>query len=182
MLRYSFCYCCCFKLLSPGYVVWCLTLFWGNSQSWFFFKYYLCFLLSSLGITITHDLRVLQLSHSPCIFCSVIFHLWSLCFLISQILLKYSLAQKDYSLMSSLLISLSKVFFISVIDCDFCLSSSISFCSFLGFPSSAYIAHLLLHTVYFSIRVLSILAIILNSKSCNSNILAIFGSVPALCL
>ena len=153
----------------PNSVVWCLPLTWGKFSATF--SNIFCFFLSLL-------LLVFPL-HICYTFCScpnvlgyfVLFYinLCSYCFSLFEVSIEISSSSEILSsAMSSLLIRPSKGFFISV---TVFLTSSISFWLLL----SASITHLFFNAIYF-IRILSILIIVLNSWSDNSNIPGMSGS------
>lgn len=65
----------------PESVVQCLTLIWGGIFSNYCFENcFLSFLSFPSGISITHVLHLLQLSHSSWMVCSSVFSLFSICF------------------------------------------------------------------------------------------------------
>ena len=76
----------------PGFVIWCLTLIWGNSESFFFlflfwslFVLFLSLFLSPAGMPIMHMLQHLWLSRSSRIFCSVCFPVFTLWFAVWEV-------------------------------------------------------------------------------------------------
>ena len=147
--------------------------FW-EVLSLYCFKYFFCSFFFSLWYSYYADviLFVFKLFHRPWIFLSVFlfFRLYSLCFQFLKIFIKVSFSSEILSsAMSSILISPSKAFFLSV---TVFLISKISLwlflrilISLLTLPNCFYMLHTL------SIRALSsLIIVVLNSWSDNSNI------------